>query len=87
MPPLHVFILTSPVEKSSPPRYHVGYPAEAIGYRAGGDPGEEPTRTKRMRLEGQGPQNSTMLKMLRNTCSKKRAFKCIDGLEQCVAEH
>jgi len=38
-------------------------------------------------IGGQGPQISTILKMLRDTCSKKRAFICIDGVDECAAEH
>jgi len=36
---------------------------------------------------GRGPPLSRILKMLQTTLSLKRAFICIDALDECVAEH
>ena len=38
-------------------------------------------------IGGQGPRISAILKMLQTTSSKKRAFICIDGLDECAIEH
>jgi len=38
-------------------------------------------------LGGQGPQFSRILKMLQTTLALKRAFLCIDALDECAAEH
>ena len=38
-------------------------------------------------IGGQGPQISTILKMLQTTASKKRTFICIDGVDECATEH
>ena len=37
-------------------------------------------------IGGQGPQISNMLKMLQNISSRKRAFICIDALDECATE-
>jgi len=38
-------------------------------------------------IGGQGPQISDILKMLQITCARKRAFICIDALDECATEH
>ena len=38
-------------------------------------------------IGGQGLQISDILRMLQITSSKKRAFICIDALDECAAEH
>ena len=38
-------------------------------------------------IGGQGPQISNILKMLKTTSSRRRAFICIDALDECAAEH
>ena len=51
---------------------------------------EEISRTFKARksaLGGRGPQISRILKMLQTTLSRKRAFICIDALDECAAEH
>ena len=51
---------------------------------------EEILRTYKARksaLGGRGPQISRILKMLQTTLSQKRAFICIDALDECAAEY
>ena len=38
-------------------------------------------------IGGQGPQVSNILKMLQTTSSRRRAFICIDALDECATEH
>jgi len=38
-------------------------------------------------IGGQGPQISDILNMLQITCARKRAFICIDALDECATEH
>ena len=38
-------------------------------------------------IGGQGPQVSNILKMLQTTSARKRAFICIDALDECATEH
>ena len=38
-------------------------------------------------IGGQGPQISDILKMLQITSSRKRAFICIDAVDECPTEH
>ena len=38
-------------------------------------------------IGGQGPRISDILKMLQITSAKKRAFICIDALDECATEH
>jgi len=38
-------------------------------------------------IGGQGPQISDILKMLQTTSTRKRAFLCIDALDECATEH
>jgi len=38
-------------------------------------------------IGGQGPQISDILKMLQITSSRKRAFICIDAVDECATEH
>jgi len=41
----------------------------------------------RKNASGQGPQMSKILKMLETTSARKRAFICIDALDECATEH
>jgi len=36
---------------------------------------------------GQAPQISDILNMLHATCTRKRAFICIDAVDECATEH
>ena len=38
-------------------------------------------------IGGQGPQISNILKMLQTTSARRRAFICIDALDECATEH
>jgi len=38
-------------------------------------------------IGGQGPQVSNILKMLQTTSARRRAFICIDALDECATEH
>ena len=38
-------------------------------------------------IGGQGPQISTILKMIQAASTKKRAIICIDALDECATEH
>ena len=38
-------------------------------------------------IGGQGPQISKILKMLETTSAKKRAFICIDAIDECATEY
>jgi len=44
-------------------------------------------RDRKNAIGGQGPQISTILKMLKAASVKKRAIICIDALDECAAEH
>ena len=47
----------------------------------------EAYRDRKNAIGGQGPQISDLLKMLQITSGRKRAFICIDALDECATEH
>ena len=47
----------------------------------------EAYRNRKNAIGGQGLRISDILKMLQITCARKRAFICIDALDECAAEH
>ena len=47
----------------------------------------EAYRERKNAIGGQGPQISNILKMLHTTSTRKRAFICIDALDECAIEH
>ena len=47
----------------------------------------EAYKDRKNALGGQGPQISDILKMLWTTSARKRAFICIDALDECATEH
>ena len=47
----------------------------------------EAYRDRKNAIGGQGPQISNILKMLQTTSARRRAFICIDALDECAIEH
>ena len=47
----------------------------------------EAYRGRKNAIGGQGPQVSDILKMLQATLARKRAFICIDALDECATQH
>ena len=47
----------------------------------------EAYRERKNAIGGQGPQIANILKMLQTTSARKRAFICIDALDECTIEH
>ena len=47
----------------------------------------EAYKDRRNAIGGQGPQISNILKMLGTTSARKRAFICIDAVDECATEH
>ena len=47
----------------------------------------EAYKDRKNAIGGQGPQISDILQMLETTSARKRAFICIDALDECAAEH
>ena len=47
----------------------------------------EAYKDRKNAIGGQGPQISDILKMLWTTSARKRAFICIDAVDECATEH
>ena len=47
----------------------------------------EAYRDRKNAIGGQGPQISNILKLLETTSARKRAFICIDAVDECATEH
>ena len=47
----------------------------------------EAYRDRKNAIGGQGPQISDILKMLQTTSARRRAFICIDAVDECAIEH
>ena len=47
----------------------------------------EAYKDRKNAIGGQGPQISNILKMLHSTSARRRAFICIDALDECAIEH
>jgi len=90
VPPSHDFILTLPLERSSPLWlcWVASWNSGLFGLE---DPGGGRERVNYKNQEnaigGQGRQISPTPIMLGNTCSKKRVFICTDSPGKCAAEH
>ena len=47
----------------------------------------EAYKDRKNAIGGQGPQISNIIKMLGTTSARKRAFICIDAVDECATEH
>jgi len=47
----------------------------------------EAYKDRKNAVGGQGPRVSDILKMLQSTSARKRAFICIDALDECATQH
>ena len=47
----------------------------------------EAYKARKNAIGGQGPQISDILKMLQTICAGRRAFICIDALDECATKH
>ena len=76
-------------EKEQPPARMLGCLLRQLVFGLEEIPEEilEAYKNRKNGIGGQAPKISSILKMLQTTSAKKRAFICIDGLDECAIEY